>query len=434
VAVSTMLLVDSNVLLHFRSMAEIDWCKICGQVGIELLLVMPVLHELDHKKSDPILRDRARRVIKDIKVARDAHGKVRAGVTLRIDAEELSPTDAVPPLVYVQRDDQIIAIAKRHIASGSDVRIVTEDMGMQVKCEAHGIQWHEAPPDYRLDDPLGEQQKQLRQLQAELASLKNRKAVLSVSLSEIEDRAPRTDILEMHLPLPTVKDQNAEMERIKRTHRLISAHNDHDILLMIGNLGVSIADIEHYNASLDSYYHKYQQYLANYAAHDQIIRKTLRFGLWLENTGSLPTEDISIEIEMSKVDIEYLTEYSASERGWYSWPEPPEPPRRPSAKGLLSIGAYDYVGAMLRDTPAVSAASVAELHRNVSALRVEEYENRFVLRMDVKKLRHNAIQRIGNCIILLRCPKNGMACECRWIVRDAVNASPTIGRVVLKMV
>jgi hypothetical protein len=50
--------VDTNVLLHYPPFADIDWKEWLGAKASKLVICMPVIHELDEKKSDPRFRER----------------------------------------------------------------------------------------------------------------------------------------------------------------------------------------------------------------------------------------------------------------------------------------------------------------------------------------------------------------------------------------
>ena len=53
---------DTNVLLHFRSLREIDWPVVTDAKAVKLVLCSAVIHELDQKTYDPKLSQRAKAV------------------------------------------------------------------------------------------------------------------------------------------------------------------------------------------------------------------------------------------------------------------------------------------------------------------------------------------------------------------------------------
>src|SRR5437867_2014425 len=44
---------DSNILLHFKPLAQIDWLAICKARRVRLVVCLQVINELDDKKADP---------------------------------------------------------------------------------------------------------------------------------------------------------------------------------------------------------------------------------------------------------------------------------------------------------------------------------------------------------------------------------------------
>ena len=79
---SLTLFIDTNHFLHYPPLADRDWCAECGAKSVKLVVCMPVIHELDEKKSNPRLKDRAERAIRELKAIRAKGGVVRPAVTL----------------------------------------------------------------------------------------------------------------------------------------------------------------------------------------------------------------------------------------------------------------------------------------------------------------------------------------------------------------
>ena len=179
---STHLFLDTNTLLHYPPIKDVDWRAVCGCATVRLVLCLQVIHELDGKKDDPRLGNRASRAIKDIKAVRSAGGSLREGVTLVVFNYEIRAADFPATLSPDSKDDRIVHSVRKYLDEYPGVRaaVYTEDMGMSLRCEANGLAVVEPDPARRLENPQDEQTKKYRQAMSELNSLKNRLPAFSI--------------------------------------------------------------------------------------------------------------------------------------------------------------------------------------------------------------------------------------------------------------
>lgn len=155
-AAKTLVVLDSNVLLHFRLLDEIPWPSLVGAEEVVIVLVPAVLHDLDNKKngSSDKLKKRAQRLFSAInrwfpagKTREDA--RIREGVGLRL--VHLEPTP-FPGLDYSVFDDRIVGSALGLRSDAARIVVFTGDILMRVKMENHDFEVLEVPETYRLKD------------------------------------------------------------------------------------------------------------------------------------------------------------------------------------------------------------------------------------------------------------------------------------------
>jgi hypothetical protein len=80
--------IDSCVFLEFRPFCQLPWRQIVPVDLVNLVVCLPVLNELDDKKTyDPRLSERAKRSFKDIENSENK--EFQAGVTLTIVGDSL---------------------------------------------------------------------------------------------------------------------------------------------------------------------------------------------------------------------------------------------------------------------------------------------------------------------------------------------------------
>jgi len=90
------LFLDTNILLHYKPLDQIDWLQLTRANKVHLAVCMPVIHELDRKKSDPRLGERAARAISHLEKWHSNEGAVREGVQLELHSNELVREDFPP--------------------------------------------------------------------------------------------------------------------------------------------------------------------------------------------------------------------------------------------------------------------------------------------------------------------------------------------------
>jgi len=166
---------DTNTLLHYPPLKDTDWKKLADADLVHVVLCMQVIHELDQKKDDPRLSSRAQRAIKEIKAIRAAGSTIRDGVTLEVFVVEPRVADFPPALSPDSGDDKIIYLVNKYIEQKNctDVSVYSEDNGMLLKCEAHGIPAIEPDTDARLATPQSEQEKKYKAAITELNAIKS---------------------------------------------------------------------------------------------------------------------------------------------------------------------------------------------------------------------------------------------------------------------
>ena len=122
--------IDTNIyVLHYPPLDQLDWCELCGSEEVVLVICLPVVQELDKKKSEPRLGDRAARAIQAIRQFAGST-PLRENVTLTIFNHEIRKEDFPATLSPDSMDDKIVYLAKKYgdLHPGTSVAVVTEDL------------------------------------------------------------------------------------------------------------------------------------------------------------------------------------------------------------------------------------------------------------------------------------------------------------------
>jgi len=388
------LFLDTNTLLHYPPIKDVDWKTVCGCATVRLVLCMQVIHELDEKKDDSRLGDRASRTIKELKAIRAASGAVREGVTIEVFNYEVRAADFPTTLSLDSKDDRIVHSVKMYVKEHSDVRVTvyTEDMGMSLRCEANGVAVIEPDPQRRLENPQTEQEKKHRQMMSELNSLKHRIPLLTLRVVAPDVEPPeKVEPLTVQLaPSWQSLGKQAELAKIRKAHPLLSGLSPE-----LDRYGVT--EVWHrYNDQLEMFYVAYEVYIDRLNVWGETNDRTIRFDLWLVNFGNAPAKDVDVFLTLP-TSLICVAEAESELAKQLMRPKPPEPPERPTV-GLSFSG---YKTPTLQPSSAVSTAIARMLaQRHSDFAEVFNLEEGAKIHGKVQNLKHGDHHLVGSFLAI----------------------------------
>lgn len=324
----SVLFLDTNILLHFKPLREIDWTVIASTAAVRLVLCSPVLEELDEKKYDPKMADRARAAIAEIKRIDATNGRVRNNVSLETVIDDGTETRGNHDMAIIQC---LLDYRSQH--DGQPVAIVSDDFNMRKRCEAKGVSCSELEEQWRkpVED---ENTRKLRQLQQENQRLKNRLPNLRLLVSHGPDATP-VDLLDISLTEPARLDIETLLADVQKTHPKINAQG----------LNYDKHEADQYDSELDEFYSQYRKYLEDLAIHQNAKALTVDFSLWVENCGTCPASDVRVTLHLPErfllvIDKEDVDQYinATSKRVdrnmelLFVGPRKPPAPKRPKSR------------------------------------------------------------------------------------------------------
>ena len=136
--------VDTNCLLHYQWLAQIEWTKLLTAEAVEIVLAPIVVRELDKQKYSPSrIRKRAHSVLSNLEKLLQEEGpaELRPGVKLRYEVREPSLDFAAYQLSRESQDDYLLASIIQFIEEQpeTEVVLVTSDLGLKLKARSKGI-------------------------------------------------------------------------------------------------------------------------------------------------------------------------------------------------------------------------------------------------------------------------------------------------------
>ncbi|MBK8172764.1 MAG: hypothetical protein IPK60_20835 [Sandaracinaceae bacterium] len=147
---SAIVVPDTNVLLHYKPLSNINWCDLANTQPVRLVIPLRVIEEIDEKKytGRGTIADRARQVIKELESSLGAEPTaLRENVTLQLlpglrNRRKLA--DADTEILDNRLDLAVLA---------SEVFIATGDKGMSIRAEAWGIRHVRLPVELLRSNP-----------------------------------------------------------------------------------------------------------------------------------------------------------------------------------------------------------------------------------------------------------------------------------------
>jgi rRNA-processing protein FCF1 len=143
-----VVVLDTNVLLHYQPVTELPWASIVGHQPLRLVLPLRVIEELDEKKYSTRhdLAARARRILPMLR----AHvGKAGAAAPLASEVTLEVWVDSGARFRPVDADEEILAVCKELAQFGAaSASIASGDTAMQLRAETLGVSTIELADKY----------------------------------------------------------------------------------------------------------------------------------------------------------------------------------------------------------------------------------------------------------------------------------------------
>lgn len=345
---TTAIFIDTNVFLHYLSVDQIDWGKICGQPKVELVVCAAVVRELQktkelHNKSH--LRERSAKAIRQIK--KYSTGElVRSNTTLRLYVDD-------PLIDFVEHrlnkdiyDDYLIATIIHFIQEESHhtVYLVTADDGLILTTKAHSRSINTLILDDALKLPPMKSAEEIKieALQKKLAvhemagpqlflTWRDGERSSTVALGKKQGLTKTVEDIKVNHPkLPeSVPDDSPQRD----------SHLDEIRKLALSTFGSKTTlskTNKEYNEELDAFYKQYDNYIKEIDLYLDQLARTVRISFVLHNTGGTPGKDMDVRIELPN----QLRVYAID--GYPKSPSVPSPPKKPRSY----LGGYDLLPIM----------------------------------------------------------------------------------------
>jgi hypothetical protein len=315
------LLIDTNLVMHFRRLDEIDWPNLTGAVTCTIWIAPILLRELEmHKVHHKLakLRERAGEMV-DYLVTMSAQVdpiSLRDRVTLAFIDHEPLIDFTVHRLRPDVADDQLIASALdlAH-ETGRPNAIVSGDGGLAIKLRARPIGLLRLPDTLKLPSAADARDKEVRDLKQQLAKATARRPLLNTTFpdgSHLLKIGLPTRVVPIPPDLESVRTEHGPynagyLERSPGTNRGIQTFS-----------APSNEQIARYEEARMEFLDKYAAYLDRETQWREIVEHMFALRFLLANKGSGPATNIDVHLNFPEpVTL------------WKALPDKPSAPQAP---------------------------------------------------------------------------------------------------------
>lgn len=358
---------DTNTFLHFHPFDQIPWAKELKTDTVELRVPREVIGELNkHKDGHRIghMRERAGKILRRImKFALTNEGKVVESGTITIVCEQDSasfdlPTRGFDPTIV---DDRILAAVldfkERH--PDEHVMLVTVDPGAALRAYSYGVLVLGLSDEMRIPPAPDEKQKRIQELEEQLKEVQKGLPRLGLSfpggatnlqftvepdtaVTDVDARAYADGEVARLSPQQTGASLQKMAMNAQRTplDNEVAASIAKTVSAAAGIMAINARDkVVHFHTSCAAYFSAFWK-------HTNEMRRTKEIRLVLENTGTVPAEDIYLRLRLPKRAGIFPQGLSITA------PVPPVPPgvavkpkQFPSPKAKpQALHVFEYVG------------------------------------------------------------------------------------------
>lgn len=333
---SCAIFIDTNLVLHFKPIDQIDWPAVTGYDECALVIAPILLKELEHQKifnRGVALRGRAARMIDFLveKMQLPDPIELRPGTTLHFIDHEPTLDFAENRLVREIQDDHYIASALEYYAgSGVMTFIASNDGGMALKLRARPIRNIRLAASFRLPPEVDAEQRELRDAKLQIARMQAQRPKLLVRFGGGGNRLAIRNSASLADNIPTAAQIRASNPRLPLPEEKPSKPFTGDISSIGGLRGSyglgSRANVARYNDELEQFYAEYDRYLSDAAAWRERLRLTATIELELFNDGSQTATNVDVTLRFPP---------SVSFVRSRDFPKQPKRPLPPSTPGTM---------------------------------------------------------------------------------------------------
>lgn len=326
------IVLDSNILLHYRNFEDIPWSEEIGCDDITIVLTAMVIEEIDEKKDNEKgkIQKRAKAVSSRIaEILLD-------GATCKFPFMYLDnayATDDERRLYHLDRNDnQILFDVMKSDLDKENVTVVSSDNNMLIRAKNLGFKIHRLNDEYRLKEELSKEEKEAQAAIKELERLKNRKPepILIFENGENNMKIKRAVALNRE----TEVEKRVEELRHKWPEKTVEGEQYSVLGTTFSNASPDM--IVQYNASRRKFIEDFEKKIRLEVQRDDLQLRMKEIEILIYNKGTASTGKMNIFIDVPA----NIKLYWTNSKKEVNYDEPSTPSYHPYLKAIPSFSIY----------------------------------------------------------------------------------------------
>lgn len=327
---------DTNILLHYRSFEEIPWEEELGSKDNTVILDAIVLEEIDKKKDQEkgkvqkrakLVSSRIGEILIDGKTSKAPVKYLESAYATEEDKETYNLSS---------NDNRILFDVLRSGIDASEVVIVSNDNSMLIRAKKYGFNIHRLNDQYLLKEELSKEEKEAKAAIAELERMKNRLPKPQLVFDNGKD----------FLQMERIEANDLEQE-LRREMAVLRARWPEKTLeseqqCILGHVynHATPEMIMQYNISLKKFLELSEKKIRLEVERDDLAKRLKRIVVNIVNRGSATTGKMNVFLEVP----EGVRLYKKSSKKKVEYEEPATPNYYPAMASIanlnLALGHY----------------------------------------------------------------------------------------------
>ena len=377
---------DTNTLLHFRPIREINWCEVCESEFVDLIINTTVLSELDKIKvlhNNSTIKKRAQNNLVFFHDIIKGNGNEFISENVRLQFIDVEPNKEIfnnNALSEQIIDDRILAtMLEYNLTSPNKMILITNDIGLLMKAKRFDFLALQLPDKYKLEIN-DEKDKELASLRNEVLTLKNKLPKLQILFNNNKDSI-RFRLRKLKIPEDYLQRKLIDIKK-QYPHTTIeqqySTRGIMNLLLKSITTEITPESIDEYNRKLDLFYNDYKTFILEKLLYITKISLTYKLEFILVNNGNALAKNV-------KIRFHFPDGFELSENTYdLVKPTPPTPPYFDNGLNF-SFGLSNFLSSHNSYIPNIDYSKLPK--PNVGGFRIKK-TNSFDVECNVRELMH----------------------------------------------
>jgi hypothetical protein len=269
----------------------------------------------------------------------------------------------------------------------TNTAVVTEDLGMILRCEKHGIKVIQLTKDLRLEDPQSELQKKYKVAITDLNNIKNSKPDLQIFILPSNTNPGDTTKYEISLSRQLTTMVNTENELTRKNEEYKKCMTPKSNISMFQNLALSISNDEYkrYQKEWDEYINAYKLWIPERNSLAEMMTRKIEFKIFVQNKGKSPATGVEVKLSFPSLFNYFFNEETGN--GIFpnipKEPQAPKPPRTMSEMVKASINHHNnFDMPFFPNTPRMQARDEPSMDIDRNS------QDGFNVLVDIPKIKH----------------------------------------------